>query len=230
MTLFRVTEEGARLGDPYPSPGHLAAAVRRASMRERDGIIRLWLTEGIPSAFQRLPLLYESARASLGSDLGVDPKAITLMGSGRIGYSLAPAPDFGRRFSPDSDLDFSVVSEVLLAELRATFYQWKRDVDEGRVTPQGPLQQANWSDSLSRLPGNIDEGFVDHWKIPFRYSAPGRMEDALFRLQRNFQRTDEAPNVKRLSLRVFRDWDALVRRTAINLRYALSTNPPREQV
>jgi hypothetical protein len=225
MSSFQVSQEGARLLQAYPTPKDFAAAVLGASIPERDGIVRLWLTEGVPFAFQRLPLLYESARNSLASELRLEAKAITMIGSGRIGYSLKPVPTFGEPFTTDSDLDFSAVSQTLFTDLQDAFLEWKRDVDEGRMIAQTPGELRYWPENLSRLPRNLQNGYIDYRKIPFKYDAPRRINGPVFRLQRKLERTAGAPRVSGVSLHIYRDWDALVRRQALSLRWALGDRP-----
>ena len=218
MTYFAISDEGRALNTTYPSPSAFAAALSAASRTERDAIVRLWLTEGIPSAFQDVPLVYEAARASFASDLGVDEKEVTLVGSARIGYSLAPFPEFGRSFSPSSDLDFSVISTSLFAQLAEAFATWNRDYNSGTIKPTYPREQIFWPENLSRLPGNLKTGFIDHYKIPYRYEAPRRVNECLLRLKYRLDQDDAAPSVRQVSVRVFRDWQALLKQASINLR------------
>ena len=41
--------------------------------------------------------------------------------------------------------------------------------------------------------------------------------DALWRVSEKLKVTSHAPNVRKVSLRVYRDWDSFVRQMAINL-------------
>src|SRR4029077_2344964 len=154
MQPFSVAAEFLQLKDTYPDPGQLTRAARVANFYEHEGLVRLWLSEGIPFAFREFPGLYEVVRGWLGSKLGIHPKTITLIGSARIGYSLAPHPAFGRAFSAKSDLDFAVVSESLFSTLSASVTKWRNDVGVGTVKPRNSREQSFWSDNLSRLPFN----------------------------------------------------------------------------
>ena len=58
--------------------------------REKAILARLWISEGIPFAFRKCPGLYGEVRDSLAKGLELDAKQISVVGSGRLGYSLAP--------------------------------------------------------------------------------------------------------------------------------------------
>jgi len=59
---------------------------------------RLWLFEGIPFAFRSCPAIYQLARERFAKELHVEPGQVTMTGSGRLGYSLAPKK-FGTEYS-----------------------------------------------------------------------------------------------------------------------------------
>jgi hypothetical protein len=110
---FEVDESLQRLLDPHPTPEKFREALHLASRRSREEVVRLWLTEGIPFAFRGRPIAYEEVRTWLGARLVVCPKEITIVGSARIGFSLA-GRQFGRPFNSESDLDFAVTSGLAI--------------------------------------------------------------------------------------------------------------------
>jgi hypothetical protein len=112
----------------------MAGAPRAA----REIVARLWLTEGLPSAFFTSPAIYEDMRGWLASRLNVHPKEVTLIGSARLGYSLAPPPNFGRPFGPRSDLDLSIVSADLFKRVTLAFSSFAVDYRAGAVMPRSP--------------------------------------------------------------------------------------------
>lgn len=79
------------------------------------------LFDGTPAMWPK-ELNYIRWRHLVASALEVDPMAIQLMGSARLGYSMNPKKGF-RRFNTKSDLDIAVISPELFekawAELRA---------------------------------------------------------------------------------------------------------------
>ena len=111
MKAFTATQLALSLIDLYPDSSTLRSALQNMPRPEHEAFLRLWVTEGIPAAFRRTPIHYENLREWLSGRLGVHPKSITVIGSGRIGYSMAAPPEFGKKFTPmESDLDLSLIS------------------------------------------------------------------------------------------------------------------------
>lgn len=218
MKPFPISESCYQLVDHYPEPEILKAAALAMGQSEREYLLRLWLSEGIPFAFRGAPAVYEAVRGWLASRLGVHPKLITLIGSGRIGYSLAPSPKFGIPFASNSDLDFTVISESLFAALSEVFEQWSADVRAGRVHPRGPNESKYWEDNLARLPRTIERGFVDARKIPYfnRYSIAQRIGQVMYEMSERLAATQGGPRVKRISIRAYRDWDAFLKQMRLS--------------
>jgi hypothetical protein len=123
------------LREAFPDAEALGAAVRGGNRHGREILARLWLTEGIPFAFQGTPSVYEEIRGWLSHRLNVHPKEITLVGSARIGYSLAAPPDLGKPFGKHSDLDLCVVSADLFRRFVEAVEQFKVDYQTGKVLP-----------------------------------------------------------------------------------------------
>ena len=196
------------------------------SQHSRESLVRLWLTEGIPFAFRERPALYEAMRGWLGSILGICPKEITLVGSGRIGFSLAP-PQYGRMFSSESDLDLSVVSPSLFDNFSKSFAQWEADYKAGIVQPRDSSERFFWDENIRWVPRNFTKGFVDANKIPTwkRYPIAQSVGNAMWLLKRKLEITEGAPKVRNTSIRVYNSWRDLVARVSLNLYYALSQHP-----
>lgn len=192
--------------------------------RSFEIVVRLWLTEGPPFAFRECPAVFEDLRGWLGSRLGIHPKEITLVGSARIGYSLAPQPEFGRPFGEHSDLDLSVVSPLLFERLVAAFRLFEDDYGHGALVPRSDHQRTLWDANLEFAERNIPRGFFDASKVPNfeRYVASQQINQAMWALCKKLEATPGAPNVRHASTRVFRDWQTFIARAALNLRYALS--------
>jgi len=55
---FVLSPETSGLKDLYPNSSCLKDIYTKTTFKERLGIIRLWITEGIPYAFKKYPLLY----------------------------------------------------------------------------------------------------------------------------------------------------------------------------
>jgi hypothetical protein len=69
------------------------------------------------------------------------------------------------------------------------------------------------------VPNNIQRGFIDPHKIPTfkRYQATCDILDSLYRLHEKMKVTDDAPQARKITIRVFKDWRAALRQFRINL-------------
>lgn len=209
--------------DPYPTPESLRQALTGVSRQSRENVTRLWLTEGIPLAFRNCPSAYEQMRAWLGIQLNLCPKEITLLGSARLGFSLAP-PKFGRPFDAASDCDLSAVSEQLFQRLAESFDVWKRDYSEGLVHPRNNRERAFGDDNVLFGERNLPLGFIDPGKLPTfnPYPIVQNIQQAMWALTKKLEVTPEAPSPQKASIRVYRTWQALVSRVSLNLHLAVS--------
>ncbi len=229
MEPFRVSPECRTLKDQYPPPEVLARIGPKLSEREKHGFFRLWVSEGIPFAFRELPMLYEAVREGLGDRLRVHPKKITLIGSARLGYSLASSPSYGRAYDANSDLDFVLVSDRLLSDLANNFWQWKADFEEGRVRPATPEQERYWPANAANVPSNLRRGFIDGNKVPymFRYSTAQQIGETMSWVKRKLGKTPGAPPARRASIRIYLNWDSLAGQFFRTFQYMLSSLRPK---
>ena len=225
MRPFLISERCKTLRDVYPQSAVLSEAIKGVGHLELLGILRLWFSEGIPFAFRANPMLYEVVREWMAMRLQVNPKNVTMIGSGRIGYSMCPLPKFGREFSAESDLDYSVIDHKLFSDLVSTYFEWESDVDSGRVSPRNNRQRGFWNDSLKRLPENIARGFIDPYKIPawHRYPRIITMQDTLYLLGERLRITPDAPKIKQVSVRVYKDWNSFFRQMCLNISLTVAS-------
>jgi hypothetical protein len=212
------------LSSQYPDASAFREAVLRLSPHSREWVVRLWLTEGIPFAFRDRPAVYESVRGWLGERLHVCPKEVTLLGSARIGFSLACPPDYGRTFSSRSDLDLSIVSPSLFDKFSKSFEQWEADYIGQIVQPRHPRERQLWDENIRRIRTNLARDFMDANKIPTRdrYPIAQTVAQTVWVLKEKLEVTEGAPKVRKASIRVYRSWRALVARVSFNLRTALA--------
>ncbi len=188
----------------------------------REAFVRLWLTEGCPQVFERHPAIWEQVRAWLASRLQVCPKDITVVGSARIGFSLAPET-WGRLFGEHSDLDVAVVSPALFGTVVETFRRWVDEYQSRTVTPRSATERACWDENRAFGERNIRLGFYDSNKLPTldRYPVAQRIANAMWLLRSRLERTPDAPTVRHASARIYRDWVSLVARVSLNLKAAV---------
>jgi hypothetical protein len=94
---------------PYPTPAEFLSNLQSDGV---DAAVERVLSDDVPFAFEGAPDQFEAMRERLSSKLGVAIADITLVGSGRFGFSLDPTR-WGIAFSERSDLDIVVVSSHL---------------------------------------------------------------------------------------------------------------------
>lgn len=97
---------------PFEYPSKEAFVELLRTLRHVQIIEKYLFVKETPFAFRDKKKGYEFLLKHLGEALGVDVDSITLIGSGRIGFSLSPLT-FGVPFSKQSDLDIAVVDSRL---------------------------------------------------------------------------------------------------------------------
>lgn len=97
---------------PYSSPvsrPSLADFKQLLATESHEVLVREHVFGGDPFAFDAWPYGWILLRKHLADALRVVDSDITLVGSGKLGFSLSP-DTFGRQFSDESDVDVIVVS------------------------------------------------------------------------------------------------------------------------
>ncbi len=217
---FVIDPQLAKLMGAYPCPQDLLSAAA-AGPRERAILARLWISEGIPFAFSRCPGVYEEVRDSLAKRLRLDAKQISMVGSGRIGYSLAPKK-WGEEYRAESsDLDLFAVSERLFERLREDFERWRDDYARGDIQPSTGQERFYWNANRRETPISIQRGFIDSIRVPNRqrYAVFLAMNSCLADVRLKLLEAGEGPKPRsRLTLRCYRHWDSCELQMTISLK------------
>lgn len=227
MTMqFKVTTALDKLSYPYPEPEDLRMALANGSRRDREAVVRLWLSEGLPFVFRNHPAIFEATRVWLSKRIDVDPKEITIIGSARIGYSLAGS-QFGKPFSSKSDLDFSIISAALLTKLVDEFKCFKKDYNSGEIQPRNGSEKRYWSENLSVCENNLKKGFLDTNKIPNynRYPTAKNINNSMWLVVHRIDELKESQKIEkfgRSSARIYRNWEKFVNQCTLNLHYTIN--------
>jgi hypothetical protein len=222
MAPFHVDPRLDPLTSSYPTIDQIILAARSGTQEARNALCRLWLSEGIPYAFRSNPGLYEAVREWLAPRLEIEAKELTLIGSARLGFSVASGRNRGRAFSTHSDLDLTAVSSQLFARIRSAYERWQLDYERLSVEPRNEMERALWNENRRTCPSGLNRGFIDPHKIPTwkRYPESQEVSVALYVAHQKLKSTAGAPDVRRLSLRVYSSWDSFVRQMALNLKFA----------
>ena len=118
-------------GNMYPNKDEFAAILR---VQPLDSVLDTYLFEGLPYSFAEQPRLHQRMIRSLSRGLNVPQQDICIVGSARLGFSLAP-DRYGEPFSDLSDLDVVIVSTELFDP------SWL-DILTNRRVPWSELRQA----------------------------------------------------------------------------------------
>lgn len=190
------------LPTPYPSSEELKKALEGTTHVGRLVVARLWVTEGCPAVFRSCPATYEDLRGWLASRLAVHPKEITMIGSARLGYSLAPPPKFGNPFSDSSDLDLSIISSNLFQRVGSAFSTFAEDYGNGAVRPRSERERGYWEANVAFGDRNISRGFFDANKVPNfdRYPVIQQLNQAMWECIRKLNATEGAPRARKASM------------------------------
>jgi hypothetical protein len=122
---------------------------------ELNRFARIILTEGVPHACSQFPMAFEFARGRAAEILGLHPKQLSLVGSARIGYSLAPKK-FGQLFDlQKSDIDLFAVSNELLELIVEEHREFMKAWISGTIKPRHELERKFWESSRDQDPFNI---------------------------------------------------------------------------
>lgn len=74
-----------------------------------DLIAQRWVIDRTPKIFENDQVAYVDWKSKLASAIEVDGRAITVIGSACVGFSLSPAKQF-RDFDDSSDIDVAIIS------------------------------------------------------------------------------------------------------------------------
>lgn len=219
---FILSPETSNLKELYPDASLLKDIYTKTNSTERLGIIRLWMTEGIPYAFKEHPLLYEEIRDFIAKRVNVHTKDITIVGSARIGYSLSK-DEWGRPFNSNSDFDFTIVSNELYKAIVSEFQRWVKDMLAKRVLPKNDTEMSRWLYNIKYLDKKIPTGFIQVKLIPYHenYTTVKKCLDTIWLLRKKLDLTQIAPRVSDASIRVYSSWKACIHQLQINIKSAL---------
>lgn len=202
-------------------PNEVLQIGRSGTRKDRESFVRLWLSEGCPHAFSNCPAIWEELRSWLGLKLDVCPKNVTLVGSGRVGFSLKPS-NWGNKFSIKSDLDLAIISLTLFNNVVDSFHAWIHDYDSDIVNPRSEKERHFWNENKKFGELNIPQGFYDSNKLPTldRYPLAQKLGNTMWLLTCKLNMTFDAPNIQYTTARIYKDWKSLIRRVSYNVRWA----------
>jgi hypothetical protein len=175
---------------PYPTKDEFVELLKT---RRHQAIVEDYLFQGVPFAFESEPSAYELLRSGLSEQLRIDSEDITVIGSGRIGFSLDPNK-FGSPYSSASDIDTVVVSSELFDKA------WIEMCSVGR--------------RLLGIQSQVKQSLAEHRtnNVFYGYVLPDRLPGIVDISQHWFRTFKGLVRVRELSLfdikgRLYRTWD-----------------------
>lgn len=205
--------------EPYP-PVAVFDKNQPITDSELFRFVRIILTEGVPFACAKFPMAYEFARQRAAERLGIDPKQVSLVGSARIGYSLA-TEKFGQAFDlSKSDIDLFAVSDELFKLLVEEHELFVESWDRGKIRPHHNLEKLFWENNRKIDPNNIRRGFLDASHIPTwdQFPIAQKIGDSAYRFHVNLEAKSGTKIGKRASIRVYQNWDSAIRQITFTLK------------
>lgn len=96
---------------PYPTSDEFATLLFNTKHTE---LIKEHVFGGLPFAYHTTPQHYDALVDHLIREIGINATEMTVVGSGKIGFSLNPKKgEFGKPFNDRSDIDLLVASATL---------------------------------------------------------------------------------------------------------------------
>ena len=192
------------------------------------GLLRVWLTEGIPFCFVDRPIVYRRVREHIARGLEIETNDVSMTGSARLGFSLSPYK-FLAAFTPGvSDLDLFCVSEAVFARLLAEYDQglaaWKTGAI--KVSEKGRQDILDNIAHSRRIQGGTASSTATRYRSCHRDLSPNSPAAAMACVREVLAGLDQLPFLPKFkataNLRVYQSWDQAVDQISLSVQSALS--------
>ncbi|MBL7910427.1 MAG: hypothetical protein JNJ41_05200 [Bacteroidia bacterium] len=186
--------------------------------KEKDSFLRHYIVNNCPYIFNSKPILFEQIIQYLADKLEINASEVKLIGSAKTGFSISYPPNYGRLFTKDSDLDFSIVNEDLFLELEEEFNSWADQYRNKIINPKNDIQTKYWDLNLFEVPEyQLKNGLIDTYKIPNTNEFPiaKNINNSLSLIVINLK-GKHSIEVKGASVRVYRSWKTFSRQIKLN--------------
>ncbi len=184
---------------------------------EKKSFLSHYIINNRPYLFQNNPILFEQLTLYIADKLGINPSEVKLIGSAKTGFSMSNIPEYGKPFSKNSDLDFSIINENIFYSLKDEFDTWADQYKKKSITPNNERQKFFWDDNLIKIPIQLRRGHIDSYKIPNWYEFPfaQKINNSLSLIVINLKDIYSI-EVKGASARVYQSWNTFARQIKIN--------------
>ncbi len=145
----------------------------------------------------------------MAQSLEISPKHISMTGSARLGYSLGS--DFGRAFNDTSDLDIFIVDGALFNDLAIDARHFAKRFIDGDAKPSNDTERNYWVWTTDNIEDFIvKKRFIQHSFLPSfdRYPTVQGISRSISRFKQTAQRQSRQYSDRKVSVRVYEDWEA----------------------
>lgn len=209
----------------YISPEHFIETYESTvSELERMIILRHIIRFNLPFIFKDKPLIFEQIRSYLSYLLNIEEGEILIIGSSKTGFSMSPK-QYGKVFSEQSDVDFTLINQRLFNNLKNDFDTWRDHYTNKKIQlPASEKETDLWNENLIVVKRNLNRGFIDSWKLPNRKCCPQakQINNAMslinLKLKEKFAIiTDHA------SARIYKDFNSFYAQLKLNIDWIIKS-------
>ncbi|MCX6290904.1 MAG: hypothetical protein NT126_03990 [Bacteroidetes bacterium] len=191
---------------------------------EKKSFLRHYIVNNSPFLFQNHPILFEQLTQYLADKLEINPCEIKLIGSAKTGFSISAPPDYGKPFTKDSDLDFSIINDNIFNSLQEEFNSWADQYKNGIILPKNETEEFYWNKHLVEVPNyQLKNGMVDTYKIPnyTQFEFAQKINQSLFLIKKNLEKYHSI-EIKGASARVYSSWGSFTKQIKTNTESVLA--------
>ena len=221
IDYIKLSSEAKSVTDLYTSPDLFLKNYFSLDDLEQMSYINHLIVNNVMFAFKNQPLLYENLTQYLGDKLSISKDKLKLIGSAKTGFSISPNPDYGKKFSDKSDLDFAIIDERVFFQFVSEYKQWKKKFDNGDYPKEA--QNKYWLANFENLKHQSKRGFIDTYKIPnyAEFKTTQSLNNSLSLIVANLD-TYHNIKVKYASARIYKDWNTFFKQLRLNTESVLS--------
>ena len=213
---LRITQDCKNIKMLYITPELFKEYYQKLEKNERNSLLSHIVIKNIPFVFKDVPLLFEQIVQYLSTLLNLEHDDIKLIGSAKTGFSVSPKPDYGKTFSSESDLDFTIINEKLFCTLENEYNSWKDAYRNQLIIPKDS-EKYYWDINIPHLQKTIARGFIDTNKIPTRNICPyiQIINNAMYLINVKLKEYHNIVTSK-ASTRVYKDYNSFYKQLVLN--------------
>jgi len=218
----KLTHTATSIVDLFANPNDFKNYYRNVSSNEVKSLVRHFIVNNKPFAFNEKPMLYEQLTQYVADKLNITATEIKLIGSAKTGFSISPPPDYGKGFGSHSDLDFSIVSSKIFKELEMEFANWVDLYENREIEPNNSTEEKYWKQNLSSGIDQIEMGFFDTKFIPNRepFLLTKKINNSMWHIKNSLE-VNHKIVLTRATASIYKDWNSFAARLNRNTKHVM---------